>query len=414
LRSKKPTAKATNTSAPAPRRSRATKSTGAAATPTGAAAKPAAKTRAHPTAADAAAARRVDAAPASAASGEDAALDFLPARSSAVPRSGPRHAVFIDVENTSSEVDLVRVLEGLKIDRVTTDLHAVGNWRVVGQQLGRMLAQRGAHLVHSAPAPRVPDWSDLWIAVTAGMWLGRAAPGDVLDILSDDRAFDAVGDAAARLGVTFRRITYRSGAGVAERTPAAAAATDDGRASGRRRRRRRRGEGGTTHAPRPHATSAHVHAPPAAASSVSADEERHSASLDQIRAAIARLTAGDPARGVNLDTLTLELKAEGFQRPPGSPRLVTRLRRIKDVELLSNGRVRLVGATAEVISAAVEGTYDAAEAVASSASGGADAAEGAPPKAPGGGKRRSRRRGGRGRRGGRRHATGAASPEGSA
>ncbi|MBI3767332.1 MAG: hypothetical protein HY271_02435 [Deltaproteobacteria bacterium] len=410
-RSKKPSAKPTNASTPAPRRSRGTKLTGAAATPTGAAAKPAAKTRAHPTA--------PDAAPASAASRDDAALDFLPARSSTAPRSGPRHAVFIDVENTSSEVDLVRVLEGLKIDRVTTDLSAVGNWRVVGQQLGRMLAQRGAHLVHSAPAPRVPDWSDLWIAVTAGMWLGRAAPGDALDILSDDRAFDAVGDAAARLGVKFRRITYRSGAGVVERTPAAAPATDDGRATGRRRRRRRRGEGGATHAPRAHATAAHVHVPPAAASSARADEERHSASLDQIRAAIARLTAGDPGRGVSLDTLTLELKAEGFQRPPGSPRLVTRLRRIKDVELLSNGRVRLVGATAEVVSAAVEGTYDEAEAGApdvssAAAAEGTDAAESPAPKAPGGGKRRSRRRGGRGRRGGRRHAAGAASPEGSA
>jgi len=129
---------------------------------------------------------------------EATALDFLPARPSAAPRLGRRHAVFIDVENTSSEIDLLRVLEDLNIDRATTDLTAVGNWRVVGQGLGRTLAQRGAHLVHSAPAPRVPDWSDLWIAVTAGMWLGRAEPGDALDILSDDRAFDAVGDAAAQ------------------------------------------------------------------------------------------------------------------------------------------------------------------------------------------------------------------------
>ncbi len=106
---------------------------------------------------------------------EEISLDFLPTRAPAAPRSGPRYAVFIDVENTSSEIDLVRVLEDLNIDRAKTDLTAVGNWRVVGQQLGRMLAQRGAHLVHSAPAPRVPDWSDLWIAVTAGMWLGRAA-----------------------------------------------------------------------------------------------------------------------------------------------------------------------------------------------------------------------------------------------
>ena len=240
----------------------------------------------------------VEAAPAAEVNREDAALDFLPARPSAAPRSGPRHAVFIDVENTSSEIDLLRVLEDLRIDRATTDLTAVGNWRVVGQQLGRMLAQRGAHLVHSAPAPRVPDWSDLWIAVTAGMWLGRAAPGDALDILSDDRAFDAVGDAAARLGVAFRRITYRT-TGVAAERVSAAAATEDARGTGRRRRRRRRGEGGGTHAAHAahggHATpSARAHAAPPVAhlpAVPGGDEEPHSASLAQIRAAIARLTA---------------------------------------------------------------------------------------------------------------------------
>ncbi len=356
-------------------------------------------------------------------SGRDAVLDFLPARPSDAPRNGPRRAVFIDVENTSSEIDLIRVLEDLKIDRTTTDLTAVGNWRVVGQQLGRMLAQRGAHLVHSAPAPRVPDWSDLWIAVTAGMWLGRAAPGDALDILSDDRAFDAVGDAAARLGVTFRRITYRSASGLAERTTA----SEDGPASatGRRRRRRRRGESGPLH-PRSHATApraAHVPTAPRAhhvptASSASVDEERHSASLDQIRAVIARLIAADPPRGVSLDTLTLALKAEGFQRPPGSPRLVTRLRRIKDVEMLSNGRVGL----ADVVSAAVEDSDDAPtaavspsmddDAAASATKDASEASDSAGAKTPRGGKRRGRR-GGR-RRGGRRHAAGATSPEGSA
>lgn len=346
--------------------------------------------------------------------------------------------MFIDVENTSSEIDLIRVLEDLHIDRATTDLTAVGNWRVVGQQLGRMLAQRGAHLVHSAPAPRVPDWSDLWIAVTAGMWLGRAMPGDALDILSDDRAFDAVGDAAARLGVAFRRITYRAGA--AER---AAASAEEAPAGGRRRRRRRRGDGPapTAHAPRAHAPRAHepargrAHEPargrahetarpsPPPVLSPSAEEERHAASLDQIRAVIARLTAADPVRGVSLDTLTLALKSEGFQRPPGSPRLVTRLRRIKDVELLPNGRVRLIGATAEMVTAAYEGSYDDApgadvpadvasdvslpddaETVVADASDAAGTAQAA-------GKRRSRRRGGRGRRGGRRHGASTASPE---
>lgn len=255
----------------------------------------------------------------------------------------PRRAVFIDVENTSSENDLLRVLDDLKIDRGTTELTAVGNWRVAGQQLGRTLAQRGAQLVHSAPVPRVPDWSDLWIAVSAGMWLGRSAPGDRLDIVSDDRAFDAVGDAAARLGVGFHRITYRTHPAAAER----AAEAGEARSSGRRRRRRRsdgRGDGGGT------AQALSVRQPVmAAADAVGADEEGpHAASQEQILATIARLTAGDPSRGVNLDALTVALKAEGFQRPPGSPRLVTRLRRLKNLEVLPNGRVRLIGAAAEV------------------------------------------------------------------
>ena len=337
-------------------------------------------------------------------------------------RAGERHAVFIDVENTSSEADLGRVLEDLQIDRNTTDITAVGNWRVVGQHLGRMLAQRGAHLVHSAPAPRVPDWSDLWIAVTAGMWLGRATPGDSLCILSDDRAFDAVGDAAARLGVHFRRITYRSGGSAASERVAPErerVAPADGHAGGRRRRRRRRGDGPSAGSGRMSSASSGrtQQAPPAssAAASASAEEERHAASLDAIRAVIARLTAPDPVRGVSLDTLTLSLKAEGFQRPPGSPRLVTRLRRIKDVELLPNGRVRLAGAIADGLATAAEGSDDLeAAASAELATNGADhaaEADGAvPSEGKTGAKRRPRRRGGR-RRGGRRHSGAAAGPE---
>ena len=37
--------------------------------------------------------------------------------------------------------------------------------------------QRGAHLVHSAPSTGVRDWSDLRIAVAAGIWLAAARPG---------------------------------------------------------------------------------------------------------------------------------------------------------------------------------------------------------------------------------------------
>ena len=76
------------------------------------------------------------------------------------------------------------------------------------------------------------------------------------------------------------------------------------------------------------------------------DEDRHGASHQQIIATIARLTAKDPARGVNLDLLINALKSEGFSRPPGSPRLVTRLRKMKDVEVSQTGMVRLIGEAA--------------------------------------------------------------------
>ena len=41
------------------------------------------------------------------------------------------------------------------------------------------------------------------------MWLGSARPGDLIEIISDDRAFDAVGDVAALLGVEYRRLSHR-------------------------------------------------------------------------------------------------------------------------------------------------------------------------------------------------------------
>lgn len=266
-----------------------------------------------------------------------------------------RRAIFIDVENTSSEAELMRVLGELKIDLTdgATQVAAIGNWRMVGQQLGRSLAQLGAQLVHSAPAARVPDWSDLWIAVQAGISLGRSRPGDTIEIVSHDRAFDAVGDAAAQLGVVFRRITYRSAG--------ASAVTSDGATSAERQRsepsrRRRRGgrsapSGAATLSPALHAGRGSVAPTPQAAREMHRqepdeaepleDESRHGASPQQLHAIIARLVAANPARTVTLDALTVALKAAGFQRPPGSPRLVTRLRQVKGVEFLGNGKLRL-------------------------------------------------------------------------
>ncbi|MFN7955068.1 MAG: hypothetical protein U0610_25300, partial [bacterium] len=338
------------------------------------------------------------------------------------PRA-PRRMVFIDVENTSSEADLLRVLDELDIRNLgaTTELVAIGNWRVVGQGLARSLAQRGAHLVHSAPAARVSDWSDLWIAVHAGIWLGRAAPGDSIEIVSHDRAFDAVGDAATRLGVAFRRVTYRAQHVASEaHEPAAGAA---GTAADRRRRRGGRNRRPGSAAPAAARSSAVVSSPaparalpspaptralaaPAPEVAVEAPEngEPHSATQEQIRALIAKLTT-DPMAGVSLDRLTMALKAAGFQRPPGSPRLVTRLRRMSELEVLPIGRVRLarapVGASEPPAEASIttsatppsDGVIDVTDAPATEASAtDASAADAAA-------RRRPRRRGGRRRRG---------------
>ena len=124
------------------------------------------------------------------------------AKQAALALRPSRRAIFIDVENTTSEAALFDAIESLKIDRreQPVELTAVGNWRAVGPLVARRLATLGAQLVHSAPARGVRDWSDLWIAVAAGCWLGQATAGDVLEIISNDRAFDAVGDAAAARG----------------------------------------------------------------------------------------------------------------------------------------------------------------------------------------------------------------------
>jgi len=120
-------------------------------------------------------------------------------------------AVIFDVENSSRAEHVDRVVTHLGLHRRDgeTRLFAIGNWAVVSHETARLLAASGADLVHSAPAFRVKDWTDLRIGVAAGVWLGNAQPGDELVIITDDQAFDAVGDVAAGLGVTFHRLSYR-------------------------------------------------------------------------------------------------------------------------------------------------------------------------------------------------------------
>ena len=244
------------------------------------------------------------------------------------PAIGPRRAVFVDVENTSSEADLVRALDSLQIDYIAqpTELTAVGNWRTAAQKVARRLASLGARLVHSAPVGGVRDWSDLWIATAAGVWLGQARAGDRLEIISDDRAFDAVGDVALALGVVFRRVPHRSGHHTASESSLAVAEEN---APSRPSRRRRRSSATPREAPRETAAAA-------------ADgDEAHAAPPDAIHDLMTQLSEGRAGGWVNLDVLENALKASGFARPPGSPRLVTRLRKLKDFEVSAHGKVRL-------------------------------------------------------------------------
>ncbi|MBI1815940.1 MAG: NYN domain-containing protein [Deltaproteobacteria bacterium] len=367
-------------------------------------------------------ARRVTAKPAARAAVKPkrAAATTKPGRAKATTKrslpaaGGARRAIFIDVENTSSEVDLMRVIDALAVDRTVqpTEVTAVGNWKSVAQGLARRLAALGAQLVHSAPATGVRDWSDLWIAVAAGCWLGQSSPGDRLEIISADRAFDAVGDLAAVRGVTFQRLSYKT---VAASTTASSTSSSEPRRHSRRGgrgRRRPSTAAHTTHAPQSQSASHPVahpavhpapHRPRLTESSIPTaqlQEEGRSASHEQIAAVIGRLAGGDPHRWVNLDVLANALKSEGFTRPPGSPRLVTRLRKLKDIELSPNGMVRVgssaqTAAESDIAVVAVAPEPGAAESGAAES----DAPEADPPTtamaAP---RRRSRRRGGRGRR----------------
>jgi hypothetical protein len=281
------------------------------------------------------------------------------------PRPPGRRAIFLDVENTSRAQHLAHVIDHLGVDPWDrrTELVAVANWRVVGHEAARLLAARGAHLVHSAPSTGVRDWSDLRIAVAAGIWLASARPGDLIEIVSDDRAFDAVGDVAASLGIEFRRLSYRrlrEAAGqpvVAEPEDQPLETSPSG--SGSRRRRRRRGRGhdvrppaqggdrrpaearsgvhvgpapqpggrrrqGPSHVPRPQPEAAHTTAP-----------------HDELVSVVRGLVEASPKRSVSIDAVANALKSRGFQRSPGSPRLVTRLRRIRELVVSPSGTIAL-------------------------------------------------------------------------
>jgi hypothetical protein len=284
------------------------------------------------------------------------------------PRPAGRRAIFLDVENTSRAQHLAHVIDHLGVDPWDrrTELVAVANWRVVGHEAARLLAARGAHLVHSAPSTGVRDWSDLRIAVAAGIWLAAARPGDLIEIVSDDRAFDAVGDVAASLGIEFRRLSYRrlkedAGEPAAEAEPRPPAISAAG--SRRRRRRRGRGPGGPLPSPaverRPiDSREAPRHAAPAGLPGGRAGGGRrrpvgsqahrpqpdapHTAPHDELVSVVRGLVEASPKHTVSIDAVAIALKSRGFQRSPGSPRLVTRLRRIRELLVSPSGTITLV------------------------------------------------------------------------
>jgi len=319
------------------------------------------------------------------------------------PRPTRRRGIFFDVENTSRAADISRVLQHLQLDWEgwSTEFTAVGNWRVIGHDTARLLARDGAALVHSAPSVGVRDWSDLRIAVSAGVWLAGARPGDVIEIVSDDQAFDAVGDVAASLGVTFRRTSYRALAG--GRSAAHEPAVSEPR-SHRSRRGGRRGYG-----ERRAAEPVRMVAPPVAA------QEPHTAPHDEIIGLVRELLASAPS-GVSLDALANALRERGFSRPPGSPRLITRLRRIKELDVSRGGTIRLVdNGVATSLSGgaglALEGTHPVVEPDAVDSEAHSEPIEASAPDGPKEGPpRRRRRRGGRRRRG-RRNSSGPAHVE---
>jgi hypothetical protein len=90
--------------------------------------------------------------------------------------------------------------------------------------------------------------------------------------------------------------------------------------------------------------------------------EPHTAPHDEIVAVVRDLMAASHGRAVSIDALSNALKARGFRRPPGSLRLVTRLRRIKELAVSRSGSITLVDEPApeEVAESPSEAAYAAA------------------------------------------------------
>src|SRR5207249_2897844 len=120
-----------------------------------------------------------------------------------------------------------------------------------------------------------------------GVWLGGARPGDVLEIVSDDRAFDAVGDVASTLGVSFKRLSYRALIGAHAAVLPAEREMPDSRG---RSRRGRRGRGGRPrHRPPQLAPAPVAPVERLPIREAPADESAHSAPHDEIVGVVREL-----------------------------------------------------------------------------------------------------------------------------
>jgi len=76
----------------------------------------------------------------------------------------------------------------------------------------------------------------------------------------------------------------------------------------------------------------------------SAEVSAHTAPHDELVDVVRELAGRAPGGAVLIDTLARALKERGFSRPPGSPRLITRRRRIRELAVSRTGMITLVSA----------------------------------------------------------------------
>jgi hypothetical protein len=133
------------------------------------------------------------------------------------------------------------------------------------------------------------------------------------------------------------------------------------------------------------------------------DPNAHTAPHDELIDVVSDLMRTSPG-GVTLDQLANALRERGFRRTPGSPRLITRLKRIRELDVNRSGLIRLADDGASAHASTAEDAADESLDIEPSDDGGSEHGNGESEAAPsegtaeGGQRRRRRRRGGRRRR----------------